>query len=121
MHTNERKFVYEALPTRVIFGAGSVDKVREELERLGIQRALVPSTPEQKERGTWVADRAGAAGIFARAVMHVPSEVARAAREEARDLVADGCVAVGGGSTTGLAKAIALETKLPILAIPTTY
>ena len=53
--------------------------------------------------------------------MHVPIETARAARDEARRLEADCAVAVGGGSTTGLGKAIALESSLPILAIPTTY
>ncbi len=53
--------------------------------------------------------------------MHVPIEIARAAREQAKALGADCCVAVGGGSTTGLAKAIALVSTLPILAIPTTY
>ena len=30
-------------------------------------------------------------------------------------------MSVGGGSTTGLAKAIALTTGLPIVAVPTTY
>src|SRR3546814_20047873 len=70
-----------------------------------------------------VAGRLGgrAAGIFARAVMHVPIETAREAREEARRLGADCAVAIGGGSTTGLGKAIAMESGLPILAIPTTY
>jgi alcohol dehydrogenase class IV len=53
--------------------------------------------------------------------MHVPIETAHAAREEATRLGADCCVAIGGGSTTGLAKAIALVSDLPILAIPTTY
>ena len=53
--------------------------------------------------------------------MHVPIEVARAARAEAARLGADCAVAIGGGSTTGLGKAIALESSLPILAIPTTY
>ncbi len=61
------------------------------------------------------------AGIFARAVMHVPIETAREAREEARRLGADCAVAIGGGSTTGLSKAVALECALPIIAIPTTY
>jgi alcohol dehydrogenase class IV len=61
------------------------------------------------------------AGIYAKAVMHVPIETARAAREEARRLGADCCVAVGGGSTVGLAKAIALESEMPIIAVPTTY
>jgi maleylacetate reductase len=53
--------------------------------------------------------------------MHVPAAVAAAARDKARRVRADCCVAIGGGSTTGLAKAIALTAKLPILAIPTTY
>src|SRR6185436_472351 len=62
-----------------------------------------------------------AAGVYAEAVMHVPIETARAARDVARRLEADCCVAVGGGSTVGLGKAIALESALPIVAIPTTY
>src|SRR5260370_18659042 len=53
--------------------------------------------------------------------MHVPIETAQQARDEAQRLKADCCVAIGGGSTTGLAKAIALTSGLPILAIPTTY
>ena len=61
------------------------------------------------------------AGVFARAVMHVPIETARAARDEARRVHADCAVAVGGGSTTGLGKAIALDSGLPIVAVPTTY
>jgi maleylacetate reductase len=59
--------------------------------------------------------------VFDRAVMHVPIETAREARELARKLGADCAVAIGGGSTTGLGKAIALDSGLPILAIPTTY
>jgi len=59
--------------------------------------------------------------VFDRAVMHVPIETAREAREEARRLGADCAVAIGGGSTTGLGKAIALDSGLPIVAIPTTY
>ena len=53
--------------------------------------------------------------------MHVPIETARAARDVARRLAADCCVAVGGGSTIGLGKAIALESAVPIVAVPTTY
>jgi maleylacetate reductase len=53
--------------------------------------------------------------------MHVPVETADDARRAASRLQADCCVAVGGGSTIGLGKAIALQSGLPILAIPTTY
>jgi maleylacetate reductase len=64
---------------------------------------------------------AQAVGIFDRAVMHVPIETAREARVMARQVGADCAIAIGGGSTIGLGKAIALEAGLPILAIPTTY
>ena len=116
-------FVYEALPSRVIFGIGCLDRLPEEADRLGASRALVLSTSEQSETACEIADRLGnrTAGMFTEAVMHVPVEVAAAATEKARELKADCCVAVGGGSTTGLAKAIALRTGLPIIAIPTSY
>ena len=116
-------FTYDILPSRVVFGVGCLDKLPEEIERLGAHRALVLSTPEQREQGRQMLDRLGsrAAGLFDKAVMHVPIEIAQQAREQAKLLGADCCVAVGGGSTTGLAKAIALVSTLPILSIPTTY
>lgn len=118
-----KPFVYSQLPARIVFGAGSLDELPREIERLGAKRALVLSTPEQKAQADDVARRLGerCAGVFPRAVMHVPIETARAAREEAKRLGADCAVAVGGGSTTGLGKAIALDSGLPIIAIPTTY
>src|SRR5208282_5571196 len=117
------RFIYQALPGRVIFGAGSLDRLRDEIQRLGASRALVLSTPEQRDQAQAVAQRLGsrATGVFDQAAMHVPIATANAAREEAKRLGADCCVAVGGGSTTGLAKAIALVSDLPILAVPTTY
>jgi maleylacetate reductase len=117
------RFVYQAQPARVIFGAGCLDRLPDEIQRLGASRALILSTPEQREQARAVADRidSRAAGIFDRAVMHVPIATAQAARGEAKRLGAECCVAVGGGSTTGLAKAIALVSELPILAVPTTY
>jgi maleylacetate reductase len=116
-------FVYTAQPSRVVFGAGSLKHLAREIELLGARRALVLSTPEQSADAQRIADLLGskAAGIFPRAVMHVPIETAREARDEARRLDADCAVAIGGGSTTGLGKAIALDSGLPILAIPTTY
>ncbi|MGE0256999.1 MAG: maleylacetate reductase [Alphaproteobacteria bacterium] len=115
-------FTYDVLPGRVVFGAGTLDRLGEEVARLGAAKALVLSTP-RKGPAEEAAKRLGArtAGIFARAEMHVPVETARAARDEARRLGADACVAIGGGSTIGLGKAIALEFGLPIVAVPTTY
>src|SRR3546814_6375220 len=53
--------------------------------------------------------------------MHVPFETVVACRDVAPKSLADCTVAIGGGSTTGLAKALALEDGLPIVAVPTTY
>jgi alcohol dehydrogenase class IV len=116
-------FLYIGQPSRVVFGAGSLVYLEREIDALGARRALVLSTPEQAQQAQKVAEQLGAraVGIFAKAVMHVPLETAREAREVARALGADCAVAVGGGSTTGLGKAIALDSGLPILAIPTTY
>ncbi len=118
-----QEFIYNGQPSRVVFGVGSLKYLELEMEALGAQRALVLSTPEQTLQAERIADllSSRAVGIFARAVMHVPIETAREAREVARKLGADCAVAIGGGSTTGLGKAIALESGLPILAIPTTY
>jgi len=116
-------FVYTGQAGRVVFGAGSLAHLAREIDALGARRALVLSTPEQRASAEHIAALLGerAAGIFDRAVMHVPIESAREARELARRLDADCAVAIGGGSTTGLGKAIALDSGLPILCIPTTY
>jgi maleylacetate reductase len=118
-----RQFVYNGLPARVVFGAGAITRLPEELERLGAKRALVLSTPDQSASANEVAKSLGprCVGIYDKASMHVPIEIAEDARRVARELGADCCVTVGGGSTTGLGKAIALTSTLPILAVPTTY
>lgn len=116
-------FIYNGQTSRVVFGAGALAHLEREVTLLGAQRALVLSTPDQEDQARRVAERLGTrtAGIFPRAVMHVLIETAREAREVAAQLGADCTIAIGGGSTTGLGKAIALESGLPILAIPTTY
>lgn len=118
-----KDFTYQTQPTRVIFGAGKLDCVAEELDRLGAKRALILTSPGQPLPGHQVADLLGerSVGIYPGAVMHVPVVVAQAARAEAVRLNADCCIAIGGGSTIGLGKAIALHSGLPIIAIPTTY
>lgn len=116
-------FTYDHVSPRVVFGAGSLDRLPDEVARLGATRALILSTPGQAAQAEALAARLGgrAAGVYPRAVMHVPIEVARAAQDEARRLGADCAVAIGGGSTVGLGKAIALDSGLPVIAVPTTY
>jgi len=118
-----RQFIYTALPARVVFGVGSLAQLPAELDRLGAKRALLLSTPEQADAVRQVAAALGsrAAGVYDKAAMHVPLEIAEDARRVARELQADVGITVGGGSTTGLGKAIALTSSLPIIAVPTTY
>lgn len=116
-------FVYQAPPTRVVFGAGRVAELPAEVDRLGARRALVLSTPghagSAKEVAALLGDRA--VGVFAGAAMHTPVEVTERALTVAIERHADCLVALGGGSTIGLAKALALRTGLPQVAVPTTY
>ena len=116
------KFTYDQLAHRVIFGVGVLDQLADEVKRAGIHRALIVSTPDRRFVDD-VTRRLGglSSGVYANAVMHVPVETAREARGYAREVDADGCIAIGGGSSIGLAKAIALEIEIPIVAIPTTY
>lgn len=118
-----KDFVYVGFPTRVVFGVGSLDRLGDEIEKLGARRALVLATADQREQAEQVLTRLGPRGvaIFDKASPHVPIEIAHQARAEATRLGADCCVTVGGGSTTGLGKAIALAGEMPILAVPTTY
>jgi maleylacetate reductase len=116
-------FVQEGLPVRVVFGAGCRGQLGDEVQRLGIERALLITTPSKRAMAEAMAAQLGGrcAGEFDRVVMHVPIEIARAGRAEARRVRADGCIALGGGSAIGLAKAIALEQDVAIIALPTTY
>ena len=117
-----RPFVYTALPARVVFGSGTLARVPEEVRALG-RRALVLSTPQQRAEAEALAARLGdlSAGVFAEAAMHTPIEVTERALAAVRATGADCTVALGGGSTTGLGKAIALRTDLPQVVVPTTY
>ena len=116
-------FVYSGLPMRVVFGAGSVAELAKEVDRLGAKRALLLATPGRTAMVKSVADPLGirVAGVFDRVVMHTPLELAEEARRLAASVQADCCVVVGGGSTIGFGKAIALTSALPLLAVPTTY
>jgi maleylacetate reductase len=123
MSIPERTFVYAAQPSRVMFGRGSLSRLADEVKALGAQKAMILCTPEQRATAQVAANLLGtlSVGIYDGAQMHVPIEGARKARDHARSLGADCMVAIGGGSTIGLGKAIALESTVPIIAVPTTY
>ncbi|CAH7065062.1 maleylacetate reductase [Vibrio splendidus] len=116
-------FIYNGLPTRVIFGSGIIDQVAAEAEYLGITKALVISTPHQVGLAEKVAKLLGdkSADVFAGAAMHTPVDVTEKALSICEALAVDGLVSVGGGSTTGLGKALAYRKDYPQLVLPTSY
>lgn len=118
-----RGFTFPGLTTRVIFGSGTLAQVGAEVERLGHRQALILSTPHQKDQAQALADSLGplSVGVFAGAAMHTPTDVTETAVEAFRASGATCVVSLGGGSTTGLGKAIAVRNGADQVVIPTTY
>jgi len=112
-------FTHETLGQRVLFGRGRArEHLRAEVDRLGATRVMLIAS----DRDT--TDPAAGLPVAVRwreVRRHVPVENAERARGAAADHDVDVLVAVGGGSAIGLAKAVALTSGLPILAVPTTY
>jgi len=116
-------FQYISLPSKIIFGSGAISKTAAEIEALGCKKAFLLSTPFQADDVNKLAHQLDnkRAGVFNNATMHTPTDVTEKALHELENIKADCIVAYGGGSTTGLAKAIAWRTDLPQIIIPTSY
>lgn len=116
-------FTYESLAVRVVFGPGARRGAAAELDRLDLAHVLVVATASCRQaadavvadldhRVTWRID-----GVR----RHVPEASVDGACDAVATAEADGIVTIGGGSATGLGKAVALRTGLPLVALPTTY
>jgi maleylacetate reductase len=113
-------FIYASLPTRVVFGRGKISEAANEAERLGMKRPLLITTAQQADSVKALLAQTGAVA-FACAAMHTPVAVTEQAMILMKTENCDGTISFGGGSSTGLGKAIALRTDLPQLVIPTSY
>ena len=115
-------FDHVTLGQRVLFGTGNAAaNLAAETARLGAQRVMVIASDFETPMAQTVAGDIGVALWYHDVVMHVPLETAEKARAAAAEHGIDLLVCVGGGSTTGLAKAVAMTSRLPIIAVPTTY
>jgi alcohol dehydrogenase class IV len=116
------RFVHDTLPQRVAFGSGqAAANLSNEIGNLGATRVMLIAAKAETHLADTVAKDVPVALRYDDVVMHVPVEVAGRGREAAVGHNVDALVSVGGGSTTGLAKAVAMTTGLPIIAVPTTY
>jgi maleylacetate reductase len=115
-------FDHETLAQRVLFGTGRASSnLTAEVARLGARRVMVIAAVHEAGIAASVTAGIDVALQYDDVVQHVPIEKAELARRAALDGDIDMLVCVGGGSTTGLAKAIAMTTGIPIIAVPTTY
>jgi maleylacetate reductase len=125
MAINQRmdSFEWTGIPSRVIFGAGKIDTLPDVLATLNLHRCIILTTPNQRHLGDRVSALIGekAAATFNQATMHTPVHITEQALEVAIEAQVDSTVSIGGGSTTGLGKAIAIRLGIPQICIPTTY
>lgn len=121
--TPRDSFRFSPIPARVLFGSGTRGQIAEEIASLGIKKVLVLTTPHQARLGRDIAEDLGpvSAGLYSNATMHTPVDVTQDALGALQDSGADGLLAIGGGSTIGLGKALAARTDLPQVVVPTTY
>ena len=118
----EDDFVYTTLPYRIVFAVGAFNSaLHAEVTRMSAQSVLLVSTPGTLRRIGTIDSRIPISTSFVDVEEHVPGDVAMRATNLLRKNNCDLILSIGGGSTTGTAKAVALNTEIPIIAVPTTY
>lgn len=115
-------FEHTTLGQRVLFGTGNgAEHLAAEVERLGARKVMVIASARERAEAERITAGINVALIHDDVAPHVPLHKAEKARNAASHNDIDLLISVGGGSAIGLAKAIALTSGLPILAVPTTY
>lgn len=135
-------WVHTGYAQRIVFGAGSVERVGELCAAVGMRRALLVTTEGRAASAgaARLVAAAGAAGVsvsvFAGVRPHVPTSAVDEAVARAGAEGVDGVVSFGGGSCADLAKAVCFAAEqragpesptwadrpvLPHVSVPTTY
>jgi len=117
------RFSYDQPAARIIFGRATLNEVSAEVERLGARRVLLVATRSAAGPAGSAATSLGERIVLEvdRVRQHVPIEDVRRVADRTRSEDVDAILAVGGGSAIGLAKGVAHEMHVPIVAVPTTY
>jgi maleylacetate reductase len=116
-------FTYRSGPVRIVFGAGAIGSLRAEADFHKMSRLMVLCSKSRADFARRVtaaiADRC--VGVCDAVVPNMQREAFERIVSDIKRLNADGFVVVGGGSPIGLAKAAGATTKVPYIAIVTTY
>jgi maleylacetate reductase len=117
-------FTWQAFASRVTLREGALDDAADEVACAGGSRALViGGAASRAKHVSHLRHLLGGrvAAVIEGAPQHLPVDTAASAAARARESGADIVVTLGGGSATGLGKAVAVACSLPLIAIPTTY
>jgi len=115
--------VYQPNAVRVVFGPGTVETLATEADRLGIVRSVVLCSPGRTALADELVQILGrdAAVICDAARPNFPEATFDTVVGAIGASDASGFVVVGGGTPIGLAKAVGAASRLPYIAVPTTY
>jgi maleylacetate reductase len=108
---------------RAQFGVEAGPAVASALQHLALSRAVLLATPGHADQAHDMAAQIGPSvvAVLPVAQMHTPVDVTLQALPQVLAARADALISLGGGSVTGLGKALALHTRLPHIAVPTTH
>jgi maleylacetate reductase len=108
---------------RVQFGQAAAPAIAAALQQMSLSRAVLLATPGHGQQARAIAAQIGPSvvAVLPLAQMHTPVEVTQHTLPQVLAAKADALISFGGGSVTGLGKALALHTHLPHIAVPTTH
>ena len=118
-----QSFTYRSAPSHVVFGSGTLAQLPEVIRQVGGKRVLLLSKPRRAAQVEALGSALGSLkfAYFHDATLHTPVHVTERAMQLVSAESIDVVVALGGGSTIGLGKAITLRSGIPQIAVPTTY
>ena len=115
-------FDHATAAQRVIFGSGhALDNVVKVISSESTARVLLIASHSAIDLADQIAANVPVVARVSDVSQHVPRAEVRETVDAARTSRVDHLISVGGGSATGLAKAVALELDVPIIAVPTTF